>query len=779
MLGIRAGKFVPGIAAVAACITLALGLTACGGKQSSAASPQLSDRNDGSQATEELVSQSLDQTLTELGEMECPEGVDEELWAELKDALGKALNDSCRAGIYPRRSATGMDGGGHKWPPYSGHSMLCPYKIASAPPTGEANRIDDLAITDNGDGTFALSWHYRNLGDYDQDGVVAVEDIIPLAEHFGETYETEDTNCVQAVIDGSGNGRIGIEDITPIAMNFAVEVEHYAVEGAAEEAGAYEPVSEVAQDAGTGEGRLEYSTIIESPAELWHRVVPVDSEGASGEASNAVLRPSNEPIIYGVSSTEGYQHEEYTFSATVTGVESLEYAWDFGGGATPDTSSETSPTVTLADAGEYQASLTVTNADGSATFPFTLTISERDMWAHTWGREGSESIKSIAVDDNGDVYLAGITSVRCLILKYSSEGNLLWAKLWGGDSGEYFTGVHMAPDGAIYATGMTDSFGQGHDDALLVKYDAEGTLLWAKTWGTAAGYERIYGMDVDAEGNIYICGDVVVWGGKADILLVKLSPEGDAIWARTWGGNERDRARDVLVTSEGVYVCGYTDSFSASENDAVLIKYSTEGEFCWARTFGGAEGDGFQSITGDEGNIYVAGNTASYGVGDRDALIMKWDSEGNVLWVRTWGDVGSRGLNDIIVVPSGSVIGAGATNRHDPENWDVLLLSVNTDGDILWGKVWNSPNRNAAYALEDDLDGSLFICGEGINAAGEWMDVEGTLSIPDLTIGAPEGTSSPIEGIVSVAEGTENEPEGVLDSGGGKEDALLIKNYPR
>ena len=103
---------------------------------------------------------------------------------------------------------------------------------------------------------------------------MAVEDIIPLAEHFGELYEPENIDCIQAVIDGSGNGRIGIEDITPIAMNFAVSVHHYDIEGAPEEMGSFEQVSEIAQDAGIGEGRLEYSVIIESPAALWHRVVP-------------------------------------------------------------------------------------------------------------------------------------------------------------------------------------------------------------------------------------------------------------------------------------------------------------------------------------------------------------------------------------------------------------------------------------------------------------------------------------------------------------------------
>jgi len=82
-------------------------------------------------------------------------------------------------------------------------------RSASTPPTGGANRVSDLGISDNGDGTYTLSWHYRNLGDYDQNGVVALEDIYPLAQHFGETYDPEaEPHCLQAVIDGSGDSWI-------------------------------------------------------------------------------------------------------------------------------------------------------------------------------------------------------------------------------------------------------------------------------------------------------------------------------------------------------------------------------------------------------------------------------------------------------------------------------------------------------------------------------------------------------------------------------------------
>ena len=104
---------------------LTLAFATCGGKQPSAASPQLSDRNDGSQATEELVSQSLDDALAELEEMECPEGVDEALWVELKDALKEALQTELtesRPGSPARLLASPEE--------QDGHSMLCPLYIS-------------------------------------------------------------------------------------------------------------------------------------------------------------------------------------------------------------------------------------------------------------------------------------------------------------------------------------------------------------------------------------------------------------------------------------------------------------------------------------------------------------------------------------------------------------------------------------------------------------------------------------------------------------------------
>ena len=292
--------------------------------------------------------------LTQLEKLPCPEGVEVTLWDELKDALNEAL-----------------------------------VKAASIPPAGNDNKVADLAISDNGDGTFTLTWHYQNLGDYDQNGAVGIEDITPLAIHFGEEVPEGDSerNSIQAVVDGSGNNVVDIADITPIAQNFQREVHHYAVEGVDDYEQPYIEVAQVQLPGHDNTARLELTHDLGVPPYRYWRVVPVDAEDNRGQASNVVsTQPGEPPQIISVSPTEGDSGTEATFSAEVTGDGPFTYYWDFAGGASPNESSVPAPTVTLSRGGTlpepvhaYSAALTVNTPYGSATHPFNLDIS---AWWH-------------------------------------------------------------------------------------------------------------------------------------------------------------------------------------------------------------------------------------------------------------------------------------------------------------------------------------------------------------------------------------------------------------
>src|SRR5262245_2769711 len=113
-------------------------------------------------------------------------------------------------------------------------------------------------------------------------------------------------------------------------------------------------------------------------------------------------------------------------------------------------------------------------------------------------------------------------------------------RTWGGPDRDGAQGVAAAADGSVYVTGGTRSFGAGDEDAFLLKYAANGDLLWQRTYGTApdelnSGEES--GIDVAVAPDN---SGVVVLGNYRDgnIFLAKFSPEGAKIWDLTWGGNQ-------------------------------------------------------------------------------------------------------------------------------------------------------------------------------------------------------------------------------------------------
>jgi hypothetical protein len=314
---------------------------------------------------------TIQDALSELDALEKPEGVDAELWGELKGALREAL--LCRAGTCapPSGDSGKADHGGPQ--------VAALQRITSSPPSGPANRVQDLTATRETNGNFTLTWHYRNIGDYDQNGAVGVSDLSPLAMHFGETYDTAtEGNSIQAVIDGSGNGKIGVEDITQIAQYFASKLAQYSVQGGDQQQGPFTQTTTMQLPAeGRSDARLAFALNLgDQPAYTYWRVVPMDGEGGTGDASNVVVLNVEAPVrVLGVTPLSGLAGAEVTFTAFVTGTGPFTYEWDFGDGATPTTSTDAQPTVTLSTTeGPHPAHVKVTGATGSVTYPFTLTV---------------------------------------------------------------------------------------------------------------------------------------------------------------------------------------------------------------------------------------------------------------------------------------------------------------------------------------------------------------------------------------------------------------------
>jgi hypothetical protein len=206
-----------------------------------------------------------------------------------------------------------------------------------------------------------------------------------------------------------------------------------------------------------------------------------------------------------------------------------------------------------------------------------------------------------------------------------------FAKTYRGTDLEGASSVQQTSDGGYIVAGWTWSF-DVVGDIFLIKTDANGNVQWAKTYG-GTNDEEAYSIQQTSDGGYIVAGYTYSFGaGYYDIFLIKTDASGNIIWAKTYGGTSRDEAYSVQQTSDGGYiVAGWTTSFGADLKDIFLIKTDANGNIQWAKTYGGTSRDEAYSVqqTSDGGYI-VAGGTSSFGAGGDNFFLIKTDANGNI-----------------------------------------------------------------------------------------------------------------------------------------------------
>ncbi|MCL5037805.1 MAG: SBBP repeat-containing protein [Chloroflexi bacterium] len=198
-------------------------------------------------------------------------------------------------------------------------------------------------------------------------------------------------------------------------------------------------------------------------------------------------------------------------------------------------------------------------------------------------------------------------------------------------------GITSDSEGNIYMAGRTEYL-QG--DVFMQKCSKNGDVIFTRVW-RGKECDAGFGIALDEEGNIYVSGHTDSFGdGDEEALLLKYDRNGNHQWTRTWGGKNDEWASDVTVSKGYIYVTGRTNSFRAKNNfDAFLLKYDKNGKLIWSRRWGKGEWDEAPGITSDsEGNIYMAGTTVANS--REKPLFFKYDAAGKLFWVKEWTSKG-------------------------------------------------------------------------------------------------------------------------------------------
>ena len=184
-------------------------------------------------------------------------------------------------------------------------------------------------------------------------------------------------------------------------------------------------------------------------------------------------------------------------------------------------------------------------------------------------------------------------------MKFDSLGNLVWQRISDGAAGN---AVAVGPDGSVYAAGTTPRPGLiGNFDIIALKVTSDGDLVWQRTYASGDVVDPRGGMAVAADGSAYLAGAIqTVKANRADIaaLIVKLSADGDLLFDKQFDGRVSETASGVAVAPDdgSVYVAGTTTSFGAGFQDAFMLHLIATGKklldaFTWGGT-GFEEGSG-------------------------------------------------------------------------------------------------------------------------------------------------------------------------------------------
>lgn len=420
---------------------------------------------------------------------------------------------------------------------------------------------------------------------------------------------------------------------------------------------------------------------------------------------------------------------------------------------------------------------------------------------------------SLAVDNQGNVYVGGafvkelhftdnsgtvikslsdgrdddLINLELFVAKYNTNGTLLWAL--GGDSGSeasagslnigvnVVNSVMIDNEGYPYVAGAfsgTNLFGQsvtvqGDSDFFIVSLDKNGNYLyWADVFGTPGrdlatsisvdglGYLNILG--IVGEGRMYLPDSDIYWDndtGNSDTFVISYDVNGEWYFASFMGAGDEIVGKSVVSADDGsfyvggffsgtdAYFEGYDETFDAmGAEDAFLVKYDIDGDALWVRQFGFDRAT-VDVVTLDENeNVFVLGRYSN-------AVIFDMDSDSPVILT-------TESINNIFMAKfdeSGNFIWAKNIEGSGSESQEMVF----------------EPETRPFGTNPLDIITSTYNGGE-ILLAG---DFDGTLQLDDITL-TSDGTRKIFIGVmptgdpVSINDDERNVPAGFE----------LSQNYP-
>ena len=384
--------------------------------------------------------------------------------------------------------------------------------------------------------------------------------------------------------------------------------------------------------------------------------------------------------------------------------------------------------------------------------------------------DGGYAVLGYTQSMDGDISNKTDTSFDYWLVKFDASGQQQWQKVYGGSDDDRGEDLITTNDGGYAILGSSKSNdgdvlnNSGNNDFWVAKLDASGTIIWEKSFGYV-GADSAFSIIQTQDNGFLLSGvlDVSASDGAGnnrmnmerhaggDYWVIKIDAMGGLQWSRYFGGTFTDTAYDSIQTQDGNFlIMGSSDSDDVDINnnkgtyDFWVVKLNNTGTLLWEKSFGGTEIDEARTITSTaDGNFLIAGDSRSNDIdlstnnGAADVWIIKINSDGDLLWEKTFGGSSFDGVkaiyktqNNEFLVAGNSRSSDGNLTKNNGQN-DAWIFKINAQGNVMWQKTIGGNDVDLLMGITELNNGSIVGVG---NTNSSDIDISENKGFSDLLI---------------------------------------------
>lgn len=327
-------------------------------------------------------------------------------------------------------------------------------------------------------------------------------------------------------------------------------------------------------------------------------------------------------------------------------------------------------------------------------------------------KDGYASNAGLQFFGDGTIGVA-VLAANLLIKRITVSGATLDSVTVPAPSITGFNPDFVFPDaGNLYLFGSAGSFGQDDYAVARINLLPSPSLAWQQTFGETAVPDREVGYAITSlpDNGFVMAGTKEDANGANDIWLVKGDAQGNSIWEKTYSISDESFDTEQVGSVE-LDIAGNIIVFAATDNSDPryrLLKFTPIGDLVFDKQvfIGDYTPEHFHAIPLPDGG-FAACVTQDVFTSNSIPTIIRLNSNGDVLWTKVYS---GEGVHDLAALPDGSLLATGYANSKP---W---IFKTDANGNLLWDKTYNVANFGVLNSIRVSSDGSLFAAGGSSNA---------------------------------------------------------------